>query len=82
MLAAAVFTVGAILRPSPVQAQTCVAPPTGIVAWWAGDGNAADRAHNAEGDLAFLEEGLDVGQVQTLDAGGRGGVQAAFGGAS
>jgi hypothetical protein len=33
------------------RAQTCVAPPTGIVGWWAGNGSAADTALGNDGQL-------------------------------
>jgi hypothetical protein len=52
-----------------VSSQTCVQPPTGLVAWWPGDGNALDIIGPNNGTLvdgATFNPGL-VGQAFSLD---------------
>jgi hypothetical protein len=54
-------------------AQVCVAPPSNMVAWWPGDGNANDIAGANHGTLqngATFAAGL-VGQSFTLNSGGQ-----------
>jgi hypothetical protein len=54
---------------SQVEAQTCVAPPDGLVSWWPGDGNADDIQNGNDGTLqngATFAQGL-VGQAFSLD---------------
>jgi hypothetical protein len=36
------FFVAALTGFVPIRAQVCTPPPSGIVAWWPGDGNAND----------------------------------------
>jgi len=31
-----------VVAATPSMAQACVQPPSGLVAWWPGDGNAKD----------------------------------------
>jgi len=59
---------------SEVEAQTCVPPPSGLVSWWPGDGNAEDIVGGNDGTLvggtsfvpgkvgqAFSFDGIDDG---------------------
>jgi hypothetical protein len=65
MTVAAVGTIVAV----PAQAQTCVAPPTGMVGWWAGNGTTADTVLGNDGQLfgnATFAAGM-VGQGFKLD---------------
>ena len=53
----------------PGYAQTCVQPPSGLVSWWPGDGNANDIADGNNGTLmggATFASGK-VGQAFLLD---------------
>jgi len=57
------------LTPLATQAQTCVCPPPGMVAWWPGDGNANDIVAGQPTTLvngATFGPGL-VGQAFKLD---------------
>src|SRR5271157_690232 len=52
-----------------VSASTCVAPPSGLVGWWPGDGNAKDIVGGHDGTLAggvTFATGM-VGQAFSLD---------------
>jgi hypothetical protein len=54
---------------SSASAQTCVQPPTGLVSWWPGDGNADDIVDNNQGTLhngATFADGM-VGQAFRFD---------------
>jgi hypothetical protein len=54
-------------------AQVCVAPPSGLVAWWPGDGNANDITGTSHGTLqngATFAPGL-IDQSFTLNSGGQ-----------
>jgi hypothetical protein len=53
----------------PVPEQTCVQPPSGLVSWWPGDGNADDVQNVNDGTLqgdATFAPGM-VGQAFSLD---------------
>jgi cysteine-rich repeat protein len=55
--------------PPRAAAQSCVPAPSGMVAWWTGDGNANDRA---DGNVGTLQNGAGftagfVGQAFSLD---------------
>jgi hypothetical protein len=52
-----------------IEEPTCVAPPSGLVSWWPGDGNATDIADGNDGTLqngATFDAGK-VGQAFSLD---------------
>ena len=70
----------ALIPVSHVAAQTCVAPPSGLVSWWPGDGSASDIQDGNDGTLkngatfapgkvgqAFSFDGVDdfVGDIGT-----------------
>jgi len=42
---------GLLASARPAIAQTCVPPPSGLVAWWPGDGNTNDIAGGRDGQL-------------------------------
>lgn len=57
-----------VLHATPAPAQ-CVAPPSGLVGWWPGDGNATDIVGRNDGSLrngATFAIG-QVGQAFSLD---------------
>ena len=59
----------AITDSNQAQAQACVAPPAGLVAWWPGDGNTDDIVGGFDGTLengAGFAAGL-VGQAFDLN---------------
>lgn len=61
-LVAGAFLSLALPVVSTAEAQTCVAPPTGLVSWWTGDGNASDIAGPNDGTLhgvAFADGQVD-----------------------
>ena len=39
-----IVCLGLLVFPGGVSAQTCTPPPSGLVSWWPGDGNADDIA--------------------------------------
>ncbi len=49
-LVALAFT-GVGLRSSPAHAQSCVPPPSGLIAWYPGDGNTLDYQGDNNGAL-------------------------------
>jgi O-glycosyl hydrolase len=54
----------------PLQAQSCYAPPAGIVGWWAGEGDASDQVGANSGTLmggATATAAGMVGQCFTFD---------------
>src|SRR5882672_11296741 len=57
--------------PFRVSGQTCVTPPTGLVSWWAGDGNANDEIGANTGTLlnGVTFSSGEVDQAFTLSGG-------------
>lgn len=45
------ISIAAILSAIDASAQTCVWPPSGLVSWWRGEGNASDQAGTNNGFL-------------------------------
>ncbi|HXU75981.1 MAG TPA: LamG-like jellyroll fold domain-containing protein, partial [Methylomirabilota bacterium] len=65
----AIYAAGPSGKCVPIPPSPCVAPPPGLVSWWAGQGNALDSADSNNGSLsgnAAFGEGR-VGQAFTLD---------------
>lgn len=63
--APAFLVMAALLSPAgarPTAAQTCVPPPSGMVAWWTGDGNANDSAGGRHATLVGTAT-FDTGMV-------------------
>jgi len=69
LLLLSVFALANLSVSGNVCAQSCVPPPTGLVAWWPGDGDANDLAGENDGTLeggATFAPGM-VGQAFSLD---------------
>src|SRR5213593_2043987 len=69
LLAGGVILVFSLAAISLASAQTCVQPPSGLVSWWPGDGNANDIIGGNNGTLqngATFAAGM-VGQAFSFD---------------
>ena len=63
------FVLSALVAPKLAAGQTCTLPPTGLVSWWPGDGNADDIEDGNDGTLlggVTFAPGL-VGQAFSFD---------------
>src|SRR5205814_6680636 len=66
---ASIFTAGAAGKCPPVSEPQCFRPPSGLIGWWPGEGNAADAVDGNHGSLqngATFATGK-VGQAFTFD---------------
>src|SRR5258708_33691316 len=58
-----------LMRAVPVRAQTCVPPPSGLISWWPGDGDATDIIgpnNGTQHGSATFAKGL-VGEAFSFD---------------
>src|SRR6266542_1224121 len=65
----AIYAAGSAGKCAPVPQPQCVQPPSGLVSWWKGDGNATDATGSNNGALggnATFAPGLD-GQAFSFD---------------
>src|SRR5438477_12652181 len=69
LIAIAMATIGILLPSLSVRAQTCVAPVSGITAWWPGDGDATDAVGTDNGTLqnGASFSGGEVNQAFSFD---------------
>jgi len=68
----AIVAIAAVVLAANASAQTCAMPPSGMVGWWPGDGNASDIAGTNNGTLqgdATFGAG-EVGQAFSFDGDG------------